>query len=212
MPQAAKPKPIRLVCGLGNPGAEYAHTRHSAGFATVDELAARWGVRYWKEQLGCLVASYDLRLPDGTTRTVLLAKPQSYMNTSGGPLSKLMRAEHITPAELLVIHDEVDLPAGEVRAKWGGGLNAHNGLRSIASKLGTNDFGRIRERHRARGAEAHEKLNGENGAHNGFLNLFHVGILLTLAFYVQNPVLRFCLSRRRPAQKVPYVLDSAGCR
>ena len=90
------------------------------------------------------VASYDLRLPDGTTRTVLLAKPQSYMNTSGGPLSKLMRAEHITPAELLVIHDEVDLPAGEVRAKWGGGLNAHNGLRSIASKLGTNDFGRIR--------------------------------------------------------------------
>ena len=144
MPQAAKPKPIRLVCGLGNPGAEYAHTRHSAGFATVDELAARWGVRYWKEQLGCLVASYDLRLPDGTTRTVLLAKPQSYMNTSGGPLSKLMRAEHITPAELLVIHDEVDLPAGEVRAKWGGGLNAHNGLRSIASKLGTNDFGRIR--------------------------------------------------------------------
>ena len=74
----------------------------------------------------------------------MLAKPQSYMNTSGGPLSKLMRAERIQPAELLVIHDEVDLPAGEVRAKWAGGLNAHNGLRSISDKLGTRDFQRIR--------------------------------------------------------------------
>lgn len=139
----AKPKEITLVCGLGNPGDEYARTRHSIGFATVDALAARAGVTYWKSQAGCEVATMRVRGADGP-REVVLAKPQSYMNTSGGPLSKLMRAEHITPAELLVIHDEVDLPAGEVRAKWGGGLNAHNGLRSIASKLGTNDFGRIR--------------------------------------------------------------------
>ena len=143
MPKAPKPQPIRLVCGLGNPGAEYAHTRHSAGFATVDVLAERYGVRYWKEQLGCSVATIDIRTADGP-RKVLLAKPQSYMNTSGGPLSKLMRAERIQPAELLVVHDEVDLPAGEVRAKWSGGLNAHNGLRSIADKLGTRDFGRVR--------------------------------------------------------------------
>ena len=143
MPQA-KPKPIRVVCGLGNPGAQYERTRHSAGFATVDVLAQRWGVRYWKERAGNLVASHKLRLPDGTTRDVLLVKPQSFMNTSGGPLSKLMRAERIQPAELLVVHDEVDLPAGEVRAKWSGGLNAHNGLRSIADKLGTRDFARVR--------------------------------------------------------------------
>lgn len=143
MPKAAQPKPVRLVCGLGNPGAEYARTRHSAGFATVDELAARYGVRYWKEQLGNLVATITVRTADGPCQ-VLLAKPQSYMNTSGGPLSKLMRAERIQPAELLVIHDEVDLPAGEVRAKWAGGLNAHNGLRSISDKLGTRDFQRIR--------------------------------------------------------------------
>lgn len=144
MPKSSQPQPIRLVCGLGNPGADYAHTRHSAGFATVDELAARHGVRYWKDQAGCLVATITVRASDGQSRSVLLAKPQSYMNTSGGPLSKLMRAERINPAELLVIHDEVDLPAGEVRAKWGGGLNAHNGLRSIADKLGTRDFSRVR--------------------------------------------------------------------
>ena len=143
MPKASQPKPVRLVCGLGNPGAEYARTRHSAGFATVDELAARYGVRYWKEQLGNLVATITVRTANGPCQ-VMLAKPQSYMNTSGGPLSKLMRAERIQPAELLVIHDEVDLPAGEVRAKWAGGLNAHNGLRSISDKLGTRDFQRIR--------------------------------------------------------------------
>ena len=143
MPKASQPKTVRLVCGLGNPGAEYARTRHSAGFATVDELAARYGVRYWKEQLGNLVATITVRTANGPCQ-VMLAKPQSYMNTSGGPLSKLMRAERIQPAELLVIHDEVDLPAGEVRAKWAGGLNAHNGLRSISDKLGTRDFQRIR--------------------------------------------------------------------
>lgn len=143
MPKAPQPQPVRLICGLGNPGAEYARTRHSAGFATVDELAARYGVRYWKEQAGNLVATVTIRTVAGP-REVLLAKPQSYMNTSGGPLSKLMRAERIQPSELLVIHDEVDLPAGEVRAKWAGGLNAHNGLRSIADKLGTRDFQRIR--------------------------------------------------------------------
>ena len=137
------PKDIRIICGLGNPGPEYASTRHNAGFATVDALAERHGARYWKSEAGCMVARCTMRAPEGT-REVLLAKPQDYMNTSGGPLSKLMRQEHVTPAEILVVHDEVDLPAGEVRAKWGGGLNAHNGLRSIANKLGTRDFSRIR--------------------------------------------------------------------
>lgn len=144
LPAPSRPKPVRIVCGLGNPGEQYARTRHSAGFATVDELARRAGVRYWKEQAGCLVSTFVLELPDGSKRDILLAKPMSFMNTSGGPLSKLMRSERIDPAELLVVHDEVDLPAGRVAAKWSGGLNAHNGLRSIAEKLGTRDFQRIR--------------------------------------------------------------------
>ena len=140
---AQTPKDVRIVCGLGNPGADYELTRHNAGFAAVDALAERLGVRYWKSEAGCDVAvvktHYGLE-----TREVILAKPQSYMNTSGGPLSKLARAHRVSPAEILVVHDEVDLPQGRIQVKFGGGLNAHNGLRSIADKLGTRDFSRIR--------------------------------------------------------------------
>ena len=140
---AATPKDVRIVCGLGNPGSEYALTRHNAGFAAIDALAERWGVRYWKSEGGCDTALVKVRC--GTeTREIILAKPQSYMNTSGGPLSKLARAHKVSPAEILVIHDEVDLPEGRIQVKFGGGLNAHNGLRSIADKLGTRDFSRIR--------------------------------------------------------------------
>lgn len=132
-------KPIRIVAGLGNPGEEYALTRHNAGFVTVDTLAKRVGARYWKSQAGCLVATVRIN-----GREVTLAKPQGYMNTSGGPLSKLARELRVRPEEILVVHDEVDLPTGEVRTKFGGGLNAHNGLRSIKAKLGTADFARVR--------------------------------------------------------------------
>jgi PTH1 family peptidyl-tRNA hydrolase len=135
----AEQKTIRIVCGLGNPGNEYALTRHNAGFVTVDSLAERHGVRYWKSQAGCLTATVRL-----ANSEVVLAKPQGYMNTSGGPLSKLARELRIRPEEILVVHDEVDLPAGEIRTKFGGGLNAHNGLRSIKAKLGTADFARVR--------------------------------------------------------------------
>lgn len=130
---------IRLIVGLGNPGADYVHTRHNVGFLAVDELAETLGARVWTLKHGCLVSRTDC-----AGRTVLLAKPQSFMNTSGGPVSKLMRAEGIVPAELLVVHDEVDLGAGDVRTRFGGGLNAHNGLRSLKDKLGTPDFWRVR--------------------------------------------------------------------
>lgn len=140
---SAAPATIAIVCGLGNPDADYERTRHNAGFATVDVLAARHGVRYWKSEAGAQVASLTWRAADGEQREVLLAKPMSYMNTSGGPLSKLARAHRVAPQQILVVHDEVDLAAGEVRLKLGGGLNAHNGLRSIADKLGSRDFARV---------------------------------------------------------------------
>ena len=140
---SAAPATIAIVCGLGNPDADYERTRHNAGFATVDVLAARHGVRYWKSEAGAQVASLTWRGADGEQREVLLAKPMSYMNTSGGPLSKLTRAHRVAPQQILVVHDEVDLAAGEVRLKLGGGLNAHNGLRSIADKLGSRDFARV---------------------------------------------------------------------
>ena len=140
---SAAPATIAIVCGLGNPDADYERTRHNAGFATVDVLAARHGVRYWKSEAGAQVASLTWRGADGEQREVLLAKPMSYMNTSGGPLSKVARAHRVAPQQILVVHDEVDLAAGEVRLKLGGGLNAHNGLRSIADKLGSRDFARV---------------------------------------------------------------------
>ena len=140
---SAAPATIAIVCGLGNPDADYERTRHNAGFATVDVLAARHGVRFWKSEAGAQVASLTWRGADGEQREVLLAKPMSYMNTSGGPLSKLARAHRVAPQQILVVHDEVDLAAGEVRLKLGGGLNAHNGLRSIADKLGSRDFARV---------------------------------------------------------------------
>lgn len=142
---------IVLVAGLGNPGEKYARTRHNAGFAVVDALADRHGVSYWKSEAGCQVA--EITLPaaqtaapgaaSGEKRHVLLAKPQDFMNTSGGPLSKLARAHHLQPAQILVIHDEVDLAEGQLNFKEGGGLNSHNGLRSIADKLQTRDFMRL---------------------------------------------------------------------
>ena len=143
MPAPAKPKPVRMIVGLGNPGAEYAETRHNAGFAAVDALAARLRASYWKNQAGSEVARVRMRGEEGP-REVLLVKPQAFMNVSGGPVSKLAAAERIKPAEILVVHDELDLAAGAVRAKFGGGLNAHNGLRSLADKLKTRDFGRVR--------------------------------------------------------------------
>lgn len=143
---AATPKKIRMVAGLGNPGDEYENTRHNAGFKAIDELARQAGVTYWKNQLGAEVATIQVRDPEaeGGRREVLLVKPQSFMNTSGGPISKLCAQNKITVEELLVIHDELDIPEGDVRVKVGGGHAGHNGLRSIIDKMGSRDFSRIR--------------------------------------------------------------------
>ena len=141
---AAQPLKIRMVAGLGNPGEEYAETRHNAGFKAIDELARQAGVTYWKNQAGAEVALININDPEeeGGKRQIVLVKPQSYMNTSGGPISKLCREYKIKTEELLVIHDELDIPAGDVRVKVGGGHAGHNGLRSIIDKMGSRDFSR----------------------------------------------------------------------
>ena len=128
-----------LIVGLGNPGEEYEHTRHNAGFDTVDKIASEIGVRYWKSECGALTgkgAYHDI--------DVVLAKPQSYMNTSGGPVKQLMNAYGVSPDRLVVIHDELDIDSGTIRVKFGGGHAGHNGLRSICDKLGTRDWFRVR--------------------------------------------------------------------
>ncbi|WP_307739372.1 aminoacyl-tRNA hydrolase [uncultured Parolsenella sp.] len=145
---APTPQPIRLVAGLGNPGDEYANTRHNAGFRAIDVLGERLGAGYWKSQCGAEVAVVRSRALDEEGKPcvaeVILAKPQSYMNTSGGPVSKLCAEYGVAPEALLVIHDELDLDPGAVRVKVGGGHAGHNGLKSIINKLGSRDFSRIR--------------------------------------------------------------------
>lgn len=128
-----------MIAGLGNPGEEYEHTRHNAGFDTVDALADELGVRYWKNEGGALVGKASYR-----GHELLLVKPQSFMNTSGGPVSKLMRAYGVAPDHLIVVHDELDIEPGTIRVKFGGGHAGHNGLRSICDKLGTRDWFRVR--------------------------------------------------------------------
>ncbi len=129
----------RIIIGLGNPGDEYARTRHNAGFAVVDHLADDWNVRYWKKHLGAEIASHVHR-----GQEIVLVKPQSFMNTSGGPVSKIMDERGAGPADILVIHDDLDIPFGSVRLKRGGGSGGHNGLKSITDKLGTPSFARIK--------------------------------------------------------------------
>ena len=143
---AAQPQKIRMIAGLGNPGEEYAQTRHNAGFKTIDELARQANVTYWKNQAGAEVASIKVNDAEAESgkREVILVKPQSYMNTSGGPISKLCAQYKVSVEELLVIHDELDIPAGDVRIKVGGGHAGHNGLRSIIDKMGSRDFSRVR--------------------------------------------------------------------
>lgn len=128
-----------LIVGLGNPGAEYADTRHNAGFKTVDALAEELGANYWKTECGCLTAKVKRN-----GLQLVLAKPQSFMNLSGGPVKKACAQYGVQPDRLLVIHDELDIPAGDVRAKFGGGHAGHNGLRSICDTLGTRDWHRVR--------------------------------------------------------------------
>jgi PTH1 family peptidyl-tRNA hydrolase len=127
-----------LVAGLGNPGREYARNRHNVGWMVVDELARRHGGSFRGKFSGQLS---EIRL--GDLRLALL-KPETYMNESGRSLAAAARFFKVEPGALLVVHDDVDLEPGRLQARLGGGLAGHNGLRSIAQALGTQDFLRLR--------------------------------------------------------------------
>jgi PTH1 family peptidyl-tRNA hydrolase len=127
-----------LVAGLGNPGREYERTRHNAGWMVVDELARRHGGSFRSKFSGQLSQTRldDLRLA--------LLKPETYMTVSGRSIGAAGKFFKVDPADVLVVHDDVDLEPGRLQARFGGGLAGHNGLRSIAQVLGTNDFLRLR--------------------------------------------------------------------
>lgn len=124
-----------LVVGLGNPGAKYAGNRHNIGAVVVEELASDRSVNLKSHKSGCLV---------GEAGAMVLARPTSYMNESGRPVAALLRFYKVDPARLLVVHDELDIPFGDIRVKFGGGVAGHNGLKSIAQNIGTKEFARIR--------------------------------------------------------------------
>ncbi len=129
----------RLVVGLGNPGPEYELTRHNAGFLTVDLLGENLRASYWKEQGGAKVAV--VRVGDDD---LVLAKPQTFMNLSGSSVKRLAEEYDVAVADIIVIHDDIDLAPGRVLCKRGGGHGGHNGLRSLHDKLGTDGYLRVR--------------------------------------------------------------------
>ena len=131
---------IRLIIGLGNPGREYETTRHNVGFRWVDEFARLHNLSFKNEtKFHGLAARGQLH-----GREMLLLKPQTFMNASGRAVGALAQFYKIAPAEILVVHDDLDLPPGVARLKLGGGHGGHNGLKDIIAHLGTGDFWRLR--------------------------------------------------------------------
>lgn len=138
---AAPPVPIRLIVGLGNPGSEYERTRHNAGCWALDEIARVLGTTGFSadKKMKADVASANV---DG--RKVWLLKPQTYINCSGQSVGPFARFHDISPQEILVVHDELDLLPGHLRVKLGGSSGGHNGLKDIQAALGTPDYWRLR--------------------------------------------------------------------
>ena len=141
----AEPSPAggrgpQLVVGLGNPGPQYAKTQHNVGFMVADLLAARLGAPFKvHKRSGAEIATGRLG-----GHSVVLAKPRTFMNESGRHIGPLAKFYSVSPADMIVIHDELDIDFGKIRLKLGGGEGGHNGLRSVANALGTKDFQRVR--------------------------------------------------------------------
>ena len=130
---------MKLVVGLGNPGAKYHDTRHNVGFRVIDALARRWSVDQWREQHQALVA----KVREGD-EAVLVAKPMTFMNLSGDAVAGLAGFYKVAVPDVLVVLDEVALPLGRLRAGRGGSHGGHNGLKSVIARLGTSDVPRLR--------------------------------------------------------------------
>ena len=129
--------------GLGNPGPTYAATRHNVGYLVTDELADRVGGRWRTHKTGRALA-VEGRLAGQPGQRAVLGRGRCYMNESGGPVATLLSFYKADPQRLVVVHDEIDIPYGELRVKYGGGDNGHNGLKSIRKAIGTGDYYRIR--------------------------------------------------------------------
>jgi len=130
---------MKLIVGLGNPGFLYTRNRHNVGFMCVRHLASTHGIRFDRKQGHARTGIGNIG-----DNWVVLARPQTYMNASGESVSALLMKLNIAPADLIVIHDDLDLPTGKIRLRLGGGSGGHKGIDSIIARLGTKDFYRVR--------------------------------------------------------------------
>lgn len=131
---------MKVVVGLGNPGAQYSDTPHSVGFEAVDAIAAEIGAQWEsKRAFSCLMAKGAF-----AGQQVLLVKPQTFMNLSGDSVAPVVKYHNTTPADLLVVQDDIDLPVGKIRVRKGGSCGGHNGIRNIIERLGTQSFVRLK--------------------------------------------------------------------
>jgi PTH1 family peptidyl-tRNA hydrolase len=130
---------VHLLVGLGNPGSRYEQTRHNVGFDVVSFLSARLSIPVRDKRFGALLGSGRI-----DSHQVVLAMPQTWMNCSGDAVGPMAGFYRVPPAQVVVVHDELDLPFGELRVKSGGGHGGHNGLRDLSAKLGSGDYPRVR--------------------------------------------------------------------
>lgn len=129
---------MKILVGLGNPGEKYQHNRHNVGFGAVEAIAERYGAPQWRKRFQGMASEVEI----GRQRYLLL-KPATYMNESGRSVSEAVRFYKMSPADVIVFHDEIDLEPGKLRVKFGGGHAGHNGLKSISAHIG-NDYQRVR--------------------------------------------------------------------
>ncbi len=130
---------MKIIVGLGNPGGKYERTRHNAGFMAIDALARNLNTGITRDKYHALIAVASIDAED-----IVLAKPQTYMNDSGRAVAAIMKGVYAAVTDLIVIHDELDLPLGVIRIKIGGGHGGHNGLRSIIDYIGSAEYIRVR--------------------------------------------------------------------
>lgn len=136
---ATAPTNIKLIVGLGNPGARYAHSRHNVGFIIVERFAHARGLRFARKKFNAAIAEGKI-----ANARVLIAKPQTFMNLSGEAVGKLVAFYKIAPRDLLVVYDDLDLPLGKMRLRPKGSAGGHHGMESIIARIGTSDFPRLR--------------------------------------------------------------------
>jgi PTH1 family peptidyl-tRNA hydrolase len=191
---------MKVLVGLGNPGEKYVRTRHNVGFMAIDAIAAQYGAAQWRKRFQGLAVEVDI----GRMRYLLL-KPETYMNESGRSAGEAIRFYKISPADVIVFHDEIDLEPGKLRVKFGGGHAGHNGLKSLSAHIG-NDYQRVRigvGHPGQREAVAHYVLHDFSRADREWLDPLLAGIARSAPFLVTGQDAKFMNEVARDTRPAP---------